>query len=244
MSPPDLDSLTPSDLRSRRTLKWTTYDADVLPLWVAEMDYPTAPPILEAITRAVRDETLGYPSSILERELGDAVAAWSMQRFGWAVDPFRVHSAGNVMHGLRLALTYYSAPSDPVILTTPAYPPFFDVVALARRPQVHVPMTRAAEGRPTLDLPAIDAAFGAGARTLVLCHPHNPLGRVFTRAEPSDLAEVVAGHGGRVVSDEIHGSLVYDDAAYVPYAAISPQTAAHTVTVSAASKAWNLPGLM
>lgn len=244
MSPPDLDSLTPAALRSRRTLKWTTYDADVLALWVAEMDYPTAPPILEAVTRAVRDETLGYPSRLAERELGEAVAAWSGERFGVAVDPSRAHSVGNVMHGLRLALTYWTAPADPVILTTPVYMPFFDVVQLAGRPQVHVPMTRGADGRHTLDLHAIDAAFRAGARTLVLCHPYNPLGRAFTRAELGGLAEVVVRHRGRVISDEIHGSLLYDDAAHVPYAALSPQTAAHTITVTAASKAWNLPGLM
>ena len=123
----------------------------------------------------------------------------------------------------------------------PVYMPFFDVVALTRRPQMKVPMGWDGT-RHTFDLAAIDAALAAGGRTVLISSPHNPLGRVFTRAELAGLAEVVQRHGARVISDEIHAPLVLDHP-HIPYAAVSPAAAAHSITVLSASKAWNVPGL-
>lgn len=239
----DLDALTPSQLRARRTMKWTLCPDDALPLWVAEMDYPTAEPIMSALRAAVEAQSFGYPISAGESGLAAATADWSAGRYGWAIDPADVHVVADVMHGVRLALTHLTAPGDPVILTTPVYMPFFDIVELSGRPQVHVPMATDANGRAGFDLDAIDAAFRAGARTLLLCSPYNPLGRAFTTPELLALAEVVDRYGGRVVADEIHAPLVHGDRTHTPYAALSETTASHTITVASASKAWNLPGL-
>ena len=240
-----LTGLSEADLRARRSLKWSTYPADVLPLWVAEMDYPTASPVIDAIEHAVRDQRFGYPTAPHAREVAVASAEWCASAYGWPVDPDRVHVVGNVMHGIRLALRHLCDLTGPVIVTTPGYHPFFDVVPLGGGQVVEVPMATDGGGTFTgaLDLRAIDAAFSAGARTLLLCHPYNPLGRELASRDLVALAEIVSRHGGRVISDEIHAPLVYTGV-HVPYALSSPAAAEHTVTIGSASKAWNLPGLM
>jgi cystathionine beta-lyase len=237
----DLQALTPERLRARRTLKWASLSEDVLAMWVAEMDYPTAPAIAEALHRAVDAETFGYPLDAGPSGLADVLTADLARRHGWTVDPADVFLVADVMRGMSLALETFSGRDDPVIITTPVYMPFFDVVELSGRPQVHVPMVDV-DGRPTFDLDALDGAFAEGARTVLLCNPYNPLGRVFDRSELLAFAEVVERHGARVVADEIHAPLVFEGT-HIPYASLSPATAEHTVTLVSASKAWNLPGL-
>ncbi len=241
MSDLDLSALTPARLRARRTIKWNAYPQDVLPLWVAEMDYPTAPPVMAALRRAVDAETFGYPLSARDSGLAQALVGWLADRHGWQVEAERVFALADVLTGVSLAVETFSGPHDAVVIPTPAYMPFFSVVELTGRPQVHVPMVLE-DDRWTLDLDAIDRAFAHGARTLILCNPHNPLGRVHSRHELLALADVVTRHGARVISDEIHAPLVLEGR-HLPYASLTDATAAHTVTVLSASKAWNLPGL-
>jgi cystathionine beta-lyase len=237
----DLQALTPERLRARRTLKWASQPDDVLAMWVAEMDYPTAPAIADALHRAVDAETFGYPLDAGPSGLADVLAADLGRRHGWTVDPADVFLVADVMRGMTLALETFSDRDDPVVITTPVYMPFFDVVELSGRPQVHVPMIDV-DGRPTFDLDALDGAFAAGARTVLLCNPYNPLGRVLDRAELLAFAEVVERHEARVIADEIHAPLVFEGS-HIPYASLSPATAEHTLTLVSASKAWNLPGL-
>ena len=235
------DDLDPVALRRRGTAKWNFYDADVLALWVAEMDYPTAPVVLDAIQDAVDRQEFGYPSLSSSTALSLATAEWAKSRYSWAVDPQRVHVLPDVLKGVELGVSCYSPDGSPIILTTPAYMPFFEVPKVIGRPIIEVPMLRD-PGRAELDLDGIDAAFAAGAGTLILCNPYNPLGRSFSTAELTALAEVVERHGARVVSDEIHGPLTYGRA-HVPYASVSDVAARHSITLVSASKAWNLPGL-
>lgn len=237
----DLDRLTPAVLRRRGTVKWTRYDPDVLALWVAEMDLPTAPVVLAAVRDAVAREELGYPRGDSANGLPEATASWLATRYGWHVDPARVHTLPDVLKGVELAIEQYSPAGSAVILPTPAYMPFFDVPPIVGRPIVEAPVA-VADGRYVLDLDAVDRAFAAGAGTLVLCQPYNPLGRSFTREELLAVCAVVTRHGGRVVADEVHGPLTYGDA-YVPYASVSAEAAGHAVSLTSASKAWNLPGL-
>lgn len=237
----DFNRLTAEQLRARRTMKWNYFDEDVLPLWVAEMDFPTAPAVRAGVDAAVARESFGYPSPDARTGLPEAAADWTARRYGWRVPAERVHIVPDVLHGVDVAITEFSPEGSAVILPTPAYMPFFDVLAHARRPRVEVPMATD-NGRYVLDLDAIDAAFADGAGTLLLCHPYNPLGRAFTRQELEAVSRVVARHGARVVADEIHAPLVYGER-HIPYAGVSPEAASHTVTLSSASKAWNLPGL-
>ena len=235
------DSLTVEDLHRRGTVKWNYFEPNVLALWVAEMDFPTAPPVVSAIEDAVRREEFGYPRMPGPNGLPEAVAEWSANRYGWPIDAQRVHVLPDVLKGVELAIDNFSPAGSAVILPTPAYMPFFDIPKVINRPLVEVPML-STSGRYTFDLGGIEAAFAAGAGTLILCHPYNPLGRSFDRDELLALCDVVTRNGGRVVSDEIHSPLVYSNR-HVPYASISADAANHAITLTSASKAWNLAGL-
>lgn len=235
------DAVTRADLDRPDSRKWSLHPGRI-GAWVAEMDFGVAPPIAASIERAVRDGMLGYLSPPLAAELGRATAEWHRSEYGWDVDPDRVHSVSDVMAALGVAVSEYSPAGSPVIVPTPAYMPFLTYLPTIGHPVVEVPGVEV-DGRWTHDLDRIDEAFAAGARTLVLCNPHNPTGTVLDRAELLAIAEVVERHGGRVFADEIHAPLRYDGRAHIPYASLSEQTAAHTVTGTSASKAWNIPGL-
>ena len=228
-------------LRRRRTVKWSLYGPDVLAAWVAEMDFPVAPVVRAALLDAVDREDFGYLPADLS-ELTGACAAFLASAHGWTVPPTRIFPVADVLAGISAALDVFAPPGSSVVVPTPTYPPFFEIVELTGRPVVPVPMT-VTDGHHALDLDAVDAALGAGARTVLLCNPHNPTGRVFTPPELSELAAVVERHGARVVTDEVHAPLVHPGHHHVPYATVTPAAADHTVTVMAASKAWNIPGL-
>ena len=236
----EIVDLTDDQLRSRRTVKWAVAPDDVLPAWVAEMDFALCPELAEAVARAVRDESTGYAPHDRSTGLPEALGAHAATEWGWDVDPGRVVLTGDVMAGVLIALTTLCE-NAPVVVPTPTYPPFLDVVPLAGRRLVEVPLD---PDSPTasLDLERIDAELAAGARTVLLCQPHNPWGRVFTSGELEALRDVVVRHGAKVVSDEIHAPLVLPGAAHVPYLTIDG-TADHGVAVLSASKAWNVPGL-
>lgn len=236
---PDLD-LTDDELRAGGSVKWNYADPDVLPAWVAEMDVRPCPAVAAALHDAIDRGVTGYPPMDDRTGLPEATAEFLAGRFGWKVDPSAVVSTGDVMAGVGLVLTYL-CDRAPVVVPVPSYPPFLSVVPVAGRELVPVPCADDA-GRPVLDLDAIGAALQAGARTVLLAQPHNPMGRSFTREELAGLRDVVLRHGARVISDEIHAPLVLPGATHLPYAAVEG-TADHVTTVTAASKAWNIPGL-
>jgi cystathionine beta-lyase len=235
------DAVDVERLRRRRTVKWTLYGPDVLAAWVAEMDFDVAPAVRAAIVDAVDREDFGYVEADLSA-LTTACAAFLESNHGWTVPPARIFPVADVLSAIGTALDVFAAPGSGVVVPTPAYPPFFEVVELTGRPVVAAPMIVDAD-RDTLDLDAIDGALAAGARTVLLCSPHNPTGRVFTRSELDALAAIVDRHDARVIADEVHAPLVYLGNAHVPYATVSDAAAAHTLTVISASKAFNLAGL-
>ncbi|GAC1396642.1 MAG: pyridoxal phosphate-dependent aminotransferase [Chloroflexota bacterium] len=236
------DALSVAGLRRRGTLKWTFHGDDVLAAWVAEMDGPLAAVVQAALQEAIERSATGYPPNIAHSGLPAACAGWLSRSFGLEVEPTRIRLVPDVLHGLAAAIQAFSPPGSAVLLMTPAYPPFMETVRALGRPLVEVPLVASA-GRWTFDLAAIDAALRAGAGTVVLCSPHNPLGRVFTREELEGLAAVVAARGARVVADEAHSPLVYAPATHVSYSTVSDDAARHSVTITSASKGWNLPGL-
>jgi cystathionine beta-lyase len=237
-----IEKTTPEMLRARGSHKWTTPGPDGLGAAIAEMDFGAAPPILDELAALAADARFGYLPPPLAAELAQACAEFQARRFGWQVDPELVHDVPDVLKVLELAITHFTRPSSPVILPTPAYMPFLTLPEAWGREVIQVRMLDD-DGFFRFDIDGINEAFRAGGHLLILCHPYNPLGRVFTRAELAQITEVVDRHGGRVFADEIHAALVYPGNRHIPYASTSDTAAGHTLTATSASKAWNLPGL-
>jgi len=235
------DEITRDELSLASSRKWSLHPGTI-GAWVAEMDFGTAPAVTAALHRAVDTGNLGYLSPTTTRHMAEATAAWLEQDYGWTVPPENIHPVSDVMSAFEVTVRRYSPDGTGVIIPTPSYMPFLSFTPTLGREIFEVPGVNV-DGRWTHDLAGIEAAFTAGARTLVLCNPHNPTGTALTRAELEAIAEVVDRHNGRVFADEIHAPLRYGDTAHIPYASISPQTARHTITATSASKAWNLPGL-
>ncbi|WP_225753706.1 aminotransferase class I/II-fold pyridoxal phosphate-dependent enzyme [Actinotalea sp. Marseille-Q4924] len=229
-------------LRHGGSLKWTGVDAEIA-AWVAESDLGTAPAVRDAAARAVTAGLTGYLPPRLRRELGEATADWYDRRYGWRPRPERVHPVADVLEALRVTVDHLTRAGSPVVVPTPAYMPFLTAPRQWGREVLEVPMATDTARGHVLDLHAVAAAFRAGGQLLVLTNPHNPTGRVHTTAELEALTAVVEHHGGRVFSDEIHAPLVHEGHTHVPYASTSAAAAAHTVTATSASKAWNVPGL-
>ncbi len=235
-----LDQPTAADLRGLGSLKWTYFDDDVLAAWVAEMDFGLAPSITAALHDAVDRGDTAYLSLLKERAVADAAVTFWADRLDWKVPADRVFPVPDVVEGIRQAIVHLTAPGSAVALHTPAYHPFFSMVERAGRPLVEVPGRRGADGVYRIDVDGVDRAFGEGAGSLVLCNPWNPTGRSLSASEIEEVVAVAASHGGRIISDEIHAVLTYEGSEHVPAASVDPQT---VVTVTSASKAWNLPGL-
>lgn len=240
MSSP-FDDVSVDVLRRRRTVKWTLYGPDVLAAWVAEMDFAVAPPVRAALLDAVDREDFGYVPADLSA-LTTACADFFADAYGWAVPATRVFPVADVLSAMAATLDVFCPAGCGVVVPTPAYSPFFEVVALGGREAIEVPLVPDG-GRSTLDLERIDDALGGGAGAVLLCNPHNPTGRVFEADELTALAEIVDRHGARVVADEVHAPLAFPGHRHVPYATVSEAATDHTVTVTSASKAWNLAGL-
>jgi cystathionine beta-lyase len=234
-----LRDLSDRELRERAGAKWTAAAPDVLPAWVAEMDFALAEPVAAALHDAVDRGAVGYSPADARTGVAEALAGFTKEHWSWSPDTSHVVLVPDVMSGIELVLRTLCEDA-PVVVPTPAYPPFLDVVPLTGRELVPVPLSP--DGPAVLDLDRVDAALAAGARTVLLCQPHNPWGRAFTRAELEGLRDVVVRRGARVVSDEVHAPLVLPGATHVPYVTLEG-TAGHTTTVLSAAKAWNMPGL-
>ncbi len=228
-----------SVLRKRRSAKWQTYPADVLPLTVAEMDFALAEPVAEALREAVERSDAGYAMPV--PELGRALTRFAGSRWGWDIDPASVTAVTDVGVGVVELLRLLARPGDAVVISPPVYPPFFDWVPEAGARLLEVPLAHGAAGW-RLDLTALEKAFAAHPAAYVLCNPHNPVGRSHTADELAALVRLARIYQVTIVSDEIHGPLVLPGATFTPLLTV-PGAAELAVSVLSASKAWNLAGL-
>ncbi|MCS3444374.1 MalY/PatB family protein [Microbacterium phyllosphaerae] len=236
----EVTALPLAELRERSSEKWREYPADVLPLFVAETDFPLAPAISTALHRAVESGDTGYVAS--RTPLASAYAAFAQRRFGWSVDPARMRSTADVSMGIVEILRRVTQPGERVVVTPPVYPPFYDLVSEAGAEVQRVPL-RDTGTAWELDLDGIRAAFEDGATAILLCNPHNPTGTVHSRDSLVALAEIADEFGAAVVSDEIHAPLVQPGTPFTPF--LNAGDAAERVgyAVVSASKAFNLAGL-
>ncbi|MFW0793090.1 aminotransferase class I/II-fold pyridoxal phosphate-dependent enzyme [Gordonia sp. CPCC 205515] len=237
MSTPPIPGL--AELRRRTSAKWTTYPDDVLPLFVAEMDFPLAPAVAEAMIAQVAASDVGYCGG--PGRVGHTFSGFADRRWGWPVDPADVRLTTDVSVVIVETLRVAIEPGDPVIITPPVYPPFFELIPEAGGRVCEVPLLAGDDGW-SLDLPGIERELQAGARAVLLCHPHNPLGLVHPSADLATLAELVAAHGAVVISDEIHAPLVHPHARFTPFLAVSETARNVGIAAHSASKGFNLAG--
>jgi cysteine-S-conjugate beta-lyase len=227
-------------LRQRKSFKWRTYPPDVLPAFVAEMDFDPAEEIKEAIVAALRAGDCGYPHV---GELGPVFAEFAADRLSWSPDPDRTFAIPDVMSGIAEVIQAVTAPGAGIVINPPVYAPFFFRLELLGRRVVEAPLTSGPAGYD-LDLAALDAALGEpGVAAHLLCNPHNPLGRVWTEDQLIQIAELCARHDVFVLVDEIHAPLVLPGARHVPFHTIDHPAARQAMVFTSASKGWNIPGL-
>jgi cystathionine beta-lyase len=233
------DDLSLDALRARRSQKWRMYPDDVLPAWVAEMDFPLAPAVAATLHEAIELGDTGYAHP---GALPEAFARFAAARFEWNVAPEHVTVAPDVVMGIAEVLKAVTEPGDGVVISPPVYPPFFSTIVRFGRQVVEAPLAEGANGWE-LDLDALESAFAGGARAYLLCNPHNPIGRVFTRDQLEAIAALAERYDVVVVSDEIHAPMTMAGATHIPFPSLGDEAAARSVVITSTSKAWNTAGL-
>jgi cystathionine beta-lyase len=235
---------TPVPRAGTDSQKWQKYaDRDVLPLWVADMDFRSSPAIIAALQERVAHGVFGYARPV--KSTTDAVVAAFAARYGWSIDPAWLVWLPGLVVGLNVTAQAFATPGDEVLTLSPVYPPFMTAPKNSGRVSVQVPFTlNAAAARWEIDWAALERAVTPRTKLFYLCNPHNPLARVWRRDELTRLGEFCLRHGLLLCSDEIHCDLILDPSlAHVPSATLSPELAARTLTFMAPSKTYNVPGL-
>ncbi|MGO2133184.1 MAG: MalY/PatB family protein [Halomonas sp.] len=242
------DFATPIDRRHPKndwsSFKWHRYADDVLPLWIADMDFASPPEVIEALQARVAHGVFGYGQ--VRDSLREVMCAWSETHYDWPIQPDWQLWLPGVVPALHLASLALTEPGDGVLTVTPIYPPFLQVAERTGRVTQRAALRPPQEdgGRWSLDLDALEAAITPRTRLLLWCHPHNPTGRVWSHDELAGLAELVRRHDLIVVSDELHADLMLEEgASHRPWAALFPDLAERTITLWAPSKTFNVAGL-
>ncbi len=233
---------TPIDRRGTGSIKWDKYKGrDVIPLWVADMDFACAPAVVEALHRRVDHPVYGYSDP--PAELPGTIVAHLQREYGWKIEPDWIVWLPGLVVGLNVVCRAFGEPGDDVLTATPVYPPFLSAPVNSARNAVRVPMSEE-KGVWRWDIAALERAITPKSRLLLLCNPHNPVGRVFSRDDLRAIADVCERHDLTLGSDEIHCGLILDpDKPHVPVATLSESIARRTVTLMSASKTFNLPAL-
>jgi len=233
---------TPIDRRGTSSTKWERYAGrDVLPFWIADMEFAAAPCIRDALAERVAHGVFGY--TLPPEELVTQVVERLAQRYGWHVERDWLVWIPGVVPGLNLVCRAIGEPGDAVMTATPVYYPFLHAPRNSNRRKQEAPLVRDGD-RWTMDVDAMRAAATARTRTFLLCHPQNPTGRAYERAELEALAELALERDWIVCSDEIHCELILDtDTPHIPFATLSEEIARRTITLMAPTKTFNTPGL-
>lgn len=236
-----LGSCSLDRLRKRQSEKWRAYPADVLPSFVAEMDFDLAEPIAGAVRAALALGDTGYPH---KGQLGEAFAAFAAKRLRWAADPDMVFPVPDVMTGIAEMAQALTPPGSAIVINPPVYPPFFFRLGFTGRRIAQAPLRRDADGRYDLDPVALDLALAAeGVSAYLLCSPHNPTGRVWSREQLLTVADICQRRGVILLADEIHAPLVLPGAEHVSVLSLDHEMTQRSIVFTSASKGWNIAGL-
>ena len=235
-----IEALPLSEMRTHRSEKWRGFPPDVLPLFVAEMDFPIAEPIKNALLEMVTHSDLGYLSSI--PELGKAFAGFAKRRWDWQVNPEYVRLCTDVGVGMVEVIRATTKPGDKVLINSPIYQNFYNWINETKVELIDVPFIH--EGSSwELDFANIEKQYADGVKVHAICSPHNPLGRVFTRAELERIADLAKQYQVTVISDEIHAPLTFPGVKFEPFLSVSSNAAEVGICVTSSSKAFNIAGL-
>lgn len=228
-------------------MKWNRYDDDVLAMWVAEMDFPVAQPILEALDERLQHAVFGYPDTHEHLspypELREMLAERMLTKYNWQVAPNEVLFLPGVIAGLNLTCQTVGKPGEGVLIQTPVYPPFFHTASNANMILQEAPLGLQIDGRYEIDWDAFEAAITDQTRLFVLCNPHNPVGRVFRREELEHMAEICLRKRVVICSDEIHCDLLFQGQRHIPMASLDREIAMNSVTLMSPTKTYNVAGL-
>ena len=230
------------DRRHSESIKWNHFDEDVLPMWVADTDFRSPEAVIHALHERVDHGIFGYGAP--PKELDQTVVQRLKRLYNWDVQESQIGYIPGVVTGFNAAIRSFCAPDEAVIYNTPAYPPFISAPDSAKLQGVQNPLVRGQDGRFYLDFERFEEQIvSEKVRAFILCNPHNPTGRVFTREELTQLAEICIRHNVLIISDEIHCDILYDGHKHIPIASLSPEVAANTITFMAPSKTYNIAGL-
>jgi len=233
------------DRRGTCSVKWDMAEQtfkvkDILPMWVADMDFCSPEPVIEALTKVAERGIFGYTGA--PDSYYDAVMAWMKRRHGWSIEREWFVLAPGVVPALRLLVKTFTQPGDQVVVQTPVYYPFFDAIRDNGCEILDNPL-RLAGNQYVMDLADLEKKIGPRTKMIILCSPHNPIGRVWTAQELKELGELCVKHDILIVSDEIHGDLIQRGFEHIPLPKVSPEFVQKFVVCTAASKTFNLPGL-
>jgi cystathionine beta-lyase len=242
MTPYNFDEVI--ERRDTGSAKWTYYDPDVLPLWVADMDFRGPDAVIRALREKAEHGIYGYEFESPELR---AVLVERMYRlYNWDVMPANFSFLPNLVSALNVACKAFAGPGEGVLMQPPVYMPFLSAPGTSERRAVFAPLAYAQRGqelRYEIDFDELEEAITPDVKVFLLCNPHNPVGRVWTRAELERLAEVALRHNLIIVSDEIHCDLLYDGNRHIPIASLSPEVAERCITLMSPSKTFNMPTL-
>jgi cystathionine beta-lyase len=229
--------------------KWGAYDADVIPMWVADMDFRSPPAIIEALHERIEHGVFGYgyfgalykPDALIE-----VLRQRMADRYNWQVEPDQFLFVPNIVSALYGISRVIGAPDDAILVQTPNYWPFFSGATNAQREAITVPVVGVKQGagvRFEIDFDAFEAAITPTTRLFILGNPHNPIGRAYEKWELEKLADICLRHNVVICADEIHCDLMLDGRQHIAFATLAPEIAQQTITLMAPSKTFNIPGL-
>jgi cystathionine beta-lyase len=235
----DFDQIV--ERRGSDSVKWGWYDEDVLPLWVADMDFRSPEPVIHALHERVEHGLFGY--GLEPPELREVIVERLQRLYGWQVSPEALVFLPGVVTGFNLACRAVTSPGEGVLVQTPIYYPILEAPDNAGLTLDEMELTRQPDGRYVIDFDLFERTITPQTRIFILCNPHNPVGRVFQRAELERMAEICLRHNVVICSDEIHCDLLFRGSRHLPIASLSPEIAERAITLMAPSKTYNIPGL-
>jgi len=227
--------------RQTESIKWTRYDEDVLPMWVADMDLRCPDPVLEALRARVDHGIFGYPGE--PAGLREVIVDRLKRRFDWTIDAESIVFIPNVYVGFHLAAHAVTEPGDGVLMTPPIYFPILTVPENVRLRGQLAELLCSDGLRYEIDFDRFEHTIDGRSRLFILCNPHNPIGRVYTRDELARVAEICEAHNLIICSDDIHADFIYEGHRHVPIAALSPEIDRRTITLMSPAKSFNVAGI-